>query len=219
MTDNPLLATEGLPDFEHILPEHVEPAVRALLTDSERRLAELEATLAPTWDAIVPPLDDLGRAYERTWGPVTHLFGVRNSDELRAAYEKVLPDVVSFGLKLRQSEPIYQALKALREGSDWATLNEPQQRIIQRKLLSAELAGIGLSAEKRARFNEIARELSKLGSDYSNHVLDATKAYELVIRDPADAEGLPLSLRRIAAQSYNERKPVDEPEATPESGP
>ena len=45
---------------------------------------------------------------------------------------------------MRQSEPIYRSLKELREGPEWATLNEPQQRVILRKLLNAELAGIGL---------------------------------------------------------------------------
>lgn len=219
MTDNPLLSTDGLPDFERISAEHVEPAVRRLLAESETRLNDLETRIAPTWEAIMPPLDAIGRAFERTWGPVTHLFGVKNSDALRAAYEQVLPDVVSFGLRVRQSEPIYRALKQLREGPAWGTLNEPQQRIVQRKLLSAELAGIGLAAEQRERFSAIARELSKLGSDYSNHVLDATKAYELIIRNPADAEGLPLSLRRIAAQSYNDHRPADAPEATAENGP
>src|SRR5690606_21911491 len=113
-----------------------------------------------------------------------------------------------FGLRMCQSEPIYKALKGLREGPEWDGLNETQQRIIDRKLLAAELAGIGLTGEKRERFNSIARDLSKLGSDFSNHVLDATKAWELVIRDPDDAEGLPLSLRRITAQSYNEKKPA-----------
>ena len=218
-TNNPLLQESGLPDFAVIAPEHVEPAVRQLLTDAERQLATLEADVAPTWDAIVPPLDEMGRAFEQTWGPVNHLFGVKNSDELRAAREAVLPDVVSFGLKMCQSEPIYNALKGLREGAEWDTLSEPQRRIIERKLLTAELAGIGLTGEKRERFNTIARDLSKLGSDFSNHVLDATKAYELIIRDPADAEGLPLSLRRITAQSFNEKKPDDAPEATPEDGP
>ena len=210
---------EGLPDFARIEPEHVEPAVGELLAASERSLAALEADIAPTWDAIIPPLDEMGRAFEQTWGPVNHLFGVKNSDELRAAREAVLPEVVAFGLKMCQSEPIYKALKGLREGADWNQLSEPQQRIIERKLLTAELAGIGLAGEQRDRFNAIAQELSKLGSDFANHVLDATKAYELIIREAADAEGLPLSLRRIAAQSYNDHKADDAAEATPEDGP
>jgi oligopeptidase A len=218
-TDNPLLQPSGLPDFAHVAPEHVEPAVRQLLADAERRIAELEANVAPTWDAIVPPLDDIGRAFEQTWGPVNHLFGVKNSEDLRTAREAVLPDVVSFGLRMCQSEPIYKAIKGLREGPDWPTLNEAQQRIIERKLLTAELAGIGLAGEQRERFNTIARELSKLGSDFSNHVLDATKAWELIIRDPADADGLPDSLRRITAQSFNEKNPDAAPQATPEAGP
>jgi oligopeptidase A len=50
-------------------------------------------------------------------------------------------------------------------------------------------------------------------------VLDATKAYALVITDPDDAEGFPPSLRRLTAQSYNDAKSPADPEATPEGGP
>lgn len=216
---NPLLAREGLPRFDQIAPEHVEPAVRVLLQDAEHRLAELEQGARPEWHALLPPLEQIGYAFERTWGPVTHLFGVKNSDELRRAYEAVLPDVVSFGLRVRQSEPVYRALKALRGSDAWPRLDEAQRRIVEKKLLAAELAGIGLGPEPRRRFNEMARELSKLSSDFSNHVLDATKAYALIVTDPVDAEGLPLSLRRLAAQSFNEHRGPHDPQATPENGP
>jgi oligopeptidase A len=216
---NPLLASDGLPKFDRISAEHVVPAVRDLLASAEVRLAEIEADAAPTWERAVAPLDELGRRFEHTWGPVTHLFGVKNSPELRTAYEEVLPDVVAFSLRARQSEPLYRALKGLKAGEDWPRLEEAQRRIVDRKLLTAELAGIGLSGEQRERFNEIAKELSKLGSDYSNHVLDATKVYALIITDAAEAEGLPESLKRLTAQSYNQHKGPTDLEATAEQGP
>lgn len=216
---NPLLTRRGLPPFDAIQPQHVLPAVKQLLAECEEIVAAVEQAGGASWESLFHPLDEVGRRFERTWGPVAHLFGVKNSPELREAYEAALPQVVDFGLRLRQSEPIYKALKGLRDGPDWPRLDAAQQRIITQKIRSAELAGIGLPPEQRERFNAIARELSQLGTQFSNHVLDATKQYSLVVTDAADAEGLPLSLRRLAAQSYNATKPADAPDATPESGP
>ena len=216
---NPLVNTDGLPPFDRIAPEHVGPAVEQLLADSEAKLAAIESGIGPSWEQVIPPQDEIGRRFEHTWGPVTHLFGVKNSEALRTAYEAALPDVVAFGLRMRQSEPIYRALKGIAEGDEWSRLDEAQRRIVSKKVLSAALSGIGLTGEKRQRFNEIAKELSKLGSSFSNHVLDATKAYALIITDPADAEGLPDSLRRLAAQSYNDAQGDGESGATAEHGP
>ena len=218
-TENPLLETVGLPPFDRITAEHVVPAVREVLSECEERMEAIEAEIEPRWERVISPLEAIGRRLEHSWGPVTHLFGVKNSDELRSAYEEVLPEVVSFGLRVRQSEPLYRALKGIREGAAWEQLDEAQQRIVERKLLSAELSGIGLSGAARERFNEIAKELSKLGSDFSNHVLDATKAYSLIISDAGDADGLPLSLRRLTSDSYNERREEGSRESTPDDGP
>ncbi|MBW3540343.1 MAG: M3 family peptidase, partial [Planctomycetes bacterium] len=219
LADNPLLATEGLPRFDQIQPEHVVPAVRHVLAEAEQKLAELENSACATWAGSVEAVGEIGRRFQWAWSPVVHLNAVKNSPELRKAYEAVLPEIVAFGLKVKQSRPLYEALKALREGEEWQRLDEAQQRIVIQRLLDAELSGVGLDGEERERFNEIQRELSQKSTDFSNHVLDATKAWALVIRDPEDAEGLPDSLRQFAAQSYNQVKAADDPPATPERGP
>jgi oligopeptidase A len=74
--------------------------------------------------------------------------------------------------------------------------------VVEQRLRRARLAGVGLEGEAAARFAEIVQELSRLSSDFSNNVLDATKAYSLVITDPADVQGWPESLRQQAAASY-----------------
>jgi oligopeptidase A len=219
VNDNPLLVQDGLPPFDRIAPEHVGPAIDAVLEEATATLETVESSVEPTWAAVIQPLDEIGRRFEYAWGPVSHLFGVKNSPELREAYEAALPRVVEFGLRVKQSGPIYEALKSIREGDEWAGLEEAQQRIIAEKLRDAELAGIGLEGKERERFNEIAKELSKLGSDFSNHVLDATKAYALVLTDSAQVDGLPETLLRMAAQSFNDHKQESEAEATTEAGP
>ncbi|WP_417386561.1 M3 family metallopeptidase [Gimesia sp.] len=220
LADNPLLVLEGLPRFDRIEPQHIQPAVKALLEQSEAGLKKIEAEAQPTWEGLMQPLEELDYPWERSWGSVGHLLGVKNTPEIREAYESVLPDIVAFSLSARQSKPIYEALVTLRDSENWNTLNDAQKRIIEKRILSAELAGIGLSGEQLVRFNEIARELSSLSTKFANNVLDATKAFTLVITNADDVAGFPDSLKQLTAQSYNswDNKTPDV-EATPEAGP
>lgn len=229
LADNPLLCMEGLPKFDEIRAEHVVPAVRKLLADAENALSALEESIEPTWDGCFARLEELDRPFEYGWGPVSHLFGVKNSPELREAYESVLDDVVQFGLRASQSRPVYEACLAIRDGSEWDRLSPTRKRIVEKKIQSAELSGIALEGPDRERFNEIAQELSKLSTSFSNNVLDATKAFELVLNEKDDVEGLPESALAMAAQSFNQKQaeriaetgddPESVDEASPESGP
>ena len=184
MSENPLLVREGLPPFDKIKAEHVEPAMRQVLKDVVAEVEKLEANIVATWDGLIKPLEDLDTPFEYAWGPINHLLGVMNSDELRAAHEAILPEVVATSLRISQSQPIYEGLLAIRDGEEWAKLDAAQKRIIELKIKSAEHSGIGLKGEKQKRFKVIADELSKLSTDFSNHVLDATKAFELIVTDP-----------------------------------
>ena len=214
---NPLLATEGLPRYGEILPEHVVPGVKHVLSEAEKRIAALEQNLTPTWEGLLAPLEEIHLPFSYAWGPVGHLMGVKNSDELRRAHEDVLQDVVAYGLRVQQSRPIYEGLVALRAGGEWAKLDAAQQRCVALKIRAAERAGVALTGRAKERFNEIAKTLSQIGTDFSNHVLDATKAYELIIDDKNDAEGWPNSLRQVAAQSHRQANAGSD--ATAEDGP
>lgn len=219
LADNPLLVGEGTPRFDRIQAEHIVPAVRFMLSRAEECLNQIENGIQPTWAGAVDVFDPINRMFERTWGPVTHLFGVLNTDPLREAFEAVQPEVVQFGLRIGQSEPAYKALKALKTGSEWDKLDVGQRRIVDRKLLSCELSGIGLSGAARERFNAIEKELSQAGTDFSNHVLDASKAWSLLIENPVDTEGWPETLRRMTAAAFNRMKSETDEPATPENGP
>ncbi len=219
LAENPLLTEAGTPRFDRIQPEHVVPAVRFVIAKAEQALQKIEAGIKPTWAGAVDVFDPLNRMFERAWAPVTHLFGVWNSDALREAFETVQPEVVQFGLRISQSEPAYRALKALKSGADWNTLDSAQKRIVDRKILSCELSGIGLSGSERERFNAIETELSQAGTEFSNHVLDSNKAWSLLVELGADTAGWPDTLRRMTASAYNRSKSEGATEATPENGP
>jgi oligopeptidase A len=201
ITDNPLLIGKGLPPFEAIKPENVVPAMTQLLAELEEELTTLEAKVTPTWNGLVEPLERLGERLTWSWGIVSHLMGVKNSPELREAYEAVQPQVVQFSNKLSQSQPFYKAFKALHESNDSSRLEPAQQRIVEAAIRNAELSGVGLAGEKRERFNEIQMELAELSTKFSNHVLDATKAFSMTLSSIDEGDGLPPSLLSLAAQA------------------
>jgi oligopeptidase A len=213
---NPLLIGQGLPPFDQIVPTQVGPAMTQLLSELEISLTQLEASVQPTWEGLVEPLQAIEERLGWSWGIVGHLMGVKNSPELREAYESVQPKVVEFYNRFSQSRPLYEAFKTIRASDTWSTLAEAQQRIVESALRSAELSGVGLDGAPKERFNAIQLELANLATQFSNHVLDATKAFSLMLKDKDEAKGLPASLLGFAAQSARE---AGEPEATPEAGP
>jgi len=194
----------------------VVPGIRSLLADLEGELSQLEASVTPTWSGLVEPLERISDLLGRTWGVVGHLKAVKDSEELRKAVDEVQPEKVKLGLRLAQSEPVYKAFKALREGPAWSTLTEAQRRVVEGELRDATLSGVGLTGEAKERFNAIQQELSTIATKFSNNILDATKAFLRVETDPKHVLGLPPSALAQAAQTAAAKGHAG---ATAEAGP
>src|SRR5690606_11861930 len=84
-SDNPLLADTGLPRFDRIRPEHVEPAVRRTLEAQRAAIAEAERVERPGIDWLAR-LERIHDEVRRVWGPVSHLNSVASTPPLRDAY-------------------------------------------------------------------------------------------------------------------------------------
>ncbi len=216
ITKNPLLIGKGLPPFDKVKPEQVVPAMTQILEELEQEVIKLEENVTPTWTGLVEPLTAIEERLGWTWGIVGHLMSVKNSPELREAYETVQPEIVKFYNKLSQSKPLYEAFKSLRNSANWDKFEPAQQRIIESSVQDFELSGVGLEGEAKERFNQIQLELAELSTKFSNNVLDATKAFKLKLTARKDVEGLPPSALSLMAQTA---RAEGEEDATPENGP
>ncbi len=198
---NPLLDFSGLPRFAEVLPEHVAPAVDQLLTENRALVARLLADAStPTWDNFMQPLDDANERMSRSWGQVGHLNAVMNSPELREVYNANLPKITQYYAELGQNLDLFNKVKAIRNGEEFATLSAARQKIIENELRDFRLGGAELPEDKKARFLAIQEELSTLCSRFSDNVLDATNAYSWLVEDEADMSGIPADERQVAAE-------------------
>lgn len=83
----------------------------------------------------------------RIFSPVSHLNSVKNSPELREAYEQTLPLLSEYSTWVGQHEGLYKAYRDLRDGDHYATLSTAQKKAVDNALRDFELSGIGLPKE------------------------------------------------------------------------
>jgi oligopeptidase A len=204
---NPLLDFSGLPRFAEIRPQHVAPAIDALL--AEARAARARAAQAdPVWEAVVIPLDDANERLARAWGQVAHLHAVLDSPELRAAYHATLPRVTQYWTELGQDARLFAQYRRLREAPDFAAWPRARRRVVENALRDFRLEGAELAPEKKRRFAEIQQQLAGLAARFAENLLDATNAGGVTITDAARLAGLPddaiAAARETAARDRGE---------------
>jgi len=200
---NPLLDFSGLPRFDAIQPEHIAPAIDALLAQAEAAVKTAETVTPVTWATFADPLDDATERLWRAWGQVGHLQAVVNTPALREAYNTTLPKVTRFGSALGQNLALYQQYRALAAAPEAAQYEPARRKVLENALRDFRLGGAELDDAGKARYSAIREELSALSATFSQNVLDATDAWSLHVEDRAELAGLPddvIAAARAAAE-------------------
>src|SRR5512145_1590254 len=149
---NPLLDFSDLPLFDQIQPEHVAPAIDALLQESDAALETVTAPDFPAeWTAIARVLDVTTEKFGRAWGAVSHLNSVADTPELRAAYNAALPRVTEFWTRLGSDERLYAKYKAIAP----AKLGPEQRQAHKNALRNFVLGGAELQGAAKERYAQI----------------------------------------------------------------
>lgn len=197
---NPLLTITDLIDYAAIRPEHIAPALETLGARLDDALAQVTDSATPaTWEAVVVPLEQALEAYSRAWGAVGHLQSVVDTPALRDAYNEQLPLVSARFIALSQNEGLFEKYKAMAKSSDFATLDAVRQRLVKRELRDFNLSGADLPENERNRVKAIGEKLSLLSQKFSENLLDATNAWELVLPTDERLAGIPEDAKALFA--------------------
>ena len=173
-TSNPLLDFSGTPHFDRIQPGHVSPAVDVLLAEAQNSLEKVTDSDFPAdWSAISGVLDVATEKLGRAWSAVSHLNGVADTPELRAAYNAALPTITEFYTRLGADEALYAKYKAI----DVSTLNAEQLQAHKNAMRNFVLSGAELEGTAKERFAKIQERQAELGQKFSENALDSTDAF------------------------------------------
>ena len=198
---NPLLKNPTLPLFSDIKPKHIIPAIDKLLKQARAVVEQCLQQSNYTWENLVEPIETIEDQLNRAWSPVSHLNSVMNSDALRDAYNACLPKLSAYSTEMGQHTALFNAYQSLKNSPEFATFDVAQKKIIENTLKDFQLSGIDLAPEKQQHYKEISQQLSKLSSEYSDHILDATNAWTKHFENKNALKGLPESALIQAKQA------------------
>ncbi len=191
-----------------------------IVSDVEKALANAEVAIDAiasrdlgtlTYDNTFLALERATEELNFAWGKVTHLQSVADSPALREAHNAMLPKVSAFFAKIPLNAALWARLKAFGGSPEGKALPGIHARLIEETEASFRLAGADLPEAQRARLEELQSELAQLTQKYSENVLDATNAWQLLVDDEAKLAGLPAHAK-AAARANAERKGLGTPE-------
>ena len=102
-------------------------------------------------------------------------------------------------IDLSQNEALFKKYKALAASESFRSLPPVRQRIVERELRDFRLSGAELPEDKRQRVKAIGERLSMLSQKFSENLLDATNAWELILSDTTRLAGIPADTQALFA--------------------
>ena len=206
--NNPLLFNNELADFTTIKAEHFEPAVDKVLQDYIKVIEAVSDVQEITWNTSIQLLEEAEEKFARVWNVIEHLQAVASVEDIRLAYEKVLPKVTNFSSFLMQNEQIYNIYNKIKASEEFATLNVAQKTTIEHALRDFKLSGVNLDENKKQQYKEIRQRLSDLSNKFGNNSLDGTLRwnYKVMPEDKDKLAGLPQHIIMLAADKAQQNK-------------
>ncbi len=193
MSTNPFLDPAFAIRWSQLTPDQIAPAIGEALQRAQAAIDAIAAldpgtlSYANTFLALEHATEELNVA----WSKVTHLQAVADSPALRAAHNAMLPEVTALYARIPLNAALWARLKAVAESPAAVALTGIHRRFLDETAADFRQAGADLPADQRARLEALQGELAQLTQKYSENVLDATNAWQMLVDDPAKLAGLP----------------------------
>ena len=169
-----------------------------LIEDNKNSLEKLLKIEDKNYANFVTPYQQMAESLEQFCTPIFHIDSVKNSEETQKVYNECLPLVSIYSSQLASNEDVYSTFQDIYN-NQFDSLNNEQQKVIENELRDFKLGGCGLSDEDKQKLEDINLELSELGKEFSQNLLDATNDWEMIIENEEDVKEIPKSDLEIAS--------------------
>jgi len=166
--------------------------LNSILESNNKKVKQLLKAETKNYASFVKSMQMMEEKLELYFTPLSHLNSVNNSEQTQEVYTQSLPIITEYSTKLSQNIEIYTAYKDILK-NEKSSLNHEQIRVLELNIEHFELSGAHLDKKIKQRLEEINIRKSELSNNFSQNLLDATNAYEYIITDKKDLEGLAQS--------------------------
>jgi peptidyl-dipeptidase Dcp len=197
----------GVVPFDKVSNEHYLPALEEAM---KRHNAEIEAiktnTEAETFANVIEAYEKSGAMLGAVAGVFFNLHSANTNDEMTEIAKEFSPKLTAHSNSIRLDEGLFNKVKKVYEMKDSLDLSVEQTTLLEKFYKDFTRNGALLDEEKKTKLKSIDEELSKLGLQFSDNVLKETNAFEMVIENESDLDGLPEGVKEAAAMTAKEKE-------------
>jgi len=168
--------------------ENAKAELDEILKSNMEKIEELLVIKDKNYKNFIRPLMSLDGEISNFFTPVGHLNFVNNSEETQEVYNYCLPKITEYSTLLGQNVDIFNVVRDISMDDD---LTVHQMKIISNMMRGFRLSGVDLPDDQKERLMEISLRLSQLSTDFAQNVLKDSDAFELIVTDEKDVEGIP----------------------------
>jgi oligopeptidase A len=203
MTLNPFLDPAFEIRWSQLKPEFMVPGIEKALADAQGAIDTIAAQPvdAVTYESTFLALERATETLNVAWGKVSHLQSVADSPAVRDAHNALLPKVSAFYASIPLNGELWKRLKAFSEKPEARSLQGIHRRFFEETMADFRQQGADLPEEKQTRLHALQSELAQATEKYSEHVLDATNAWQLLVEDEQRLKGLPEHAKTSARRN------------------
>ena len=205
LMEKPFLADKFQIAWSELKPENIVSDITEAIEIAQNQVDLISQPSSAgdelTFENTLISLESAYEALSRPWGLVSHLDSVSNSDQLREAYNAMLPKVSEFYSKVPLNSELWNRIKAYTETKEAKSLSGTRLRFLEETLSDFQNSGADLPSEDKSRLMQIESELAQKTQKYSENVLDSTNQWELIVDNEEDLAGLPENSKAAAFEN------------------
>lgn len=208
--DNPLLKDFNTPfdtaPFSRIENRHFRPAVEQLIKEAREEIEQIAQNKdRPSFENTLEALEFSGERLNRVTSIFFNLNSAETNEEIQALAQVLSPMLTEFANDVRLNETLFARIEAVFLERDELDLDPEQDMLLEKNYKAFVRNGAKLNPEDKERLRAIDKELSQLSLKFGEHVLAETNAFEMLLTEESDLEGLPEGTREAARMLAEER--------------
>ncbi len=200
--DTPL----GVPPFDLIENTDYAPALEAAFETQRARIsAILENPAPPDFDNTILAIELARSELNRIYKVFDNITGTDTDPTLDALELEIKPRYGRERDAVYLNQDLYRRVQAVYQNLDNLDLGAEQKRLVELTHRDFVRAGTALPEADRERLQELNSRIAELSAQFGQNLRAETKAFELVITDPADLSGLPTDVIAAARETAKKR--------------
>ncbi len=182
------------------------PAAEAAIEEARGRIKAIrDYPQTATFENTILALELCSEKVDIVANVFYNLLGSSTNEELQKIAQELGPKISNFSSDIILDDKLFARVKTVWDQRKTLKLTQEEAKLLENSYTDFVRNGANLNAEQKEALREIDQKLSRLGPEYSENVLKATNAFELLITDEKDLAGLPQGTREAARLAATEK--------------